>query len=200
MSRTYGYARVSSNDQSLQRQLDALIAYGLTDRDIITDKASGKSFDRPGYKTLKEQMLHRGDVLVIKELDRLSRDYDGVKEEWHDIQAMGVDIVVLDTPILNTADKSDLEKSLICSIVFELLAYLADKTRRKIKDSQAEGIRSAKSKGIKFGRPAAVTPAGFEAECAKWKAGEQTAVETFKKLGLSKTTFYKLVSKEANKG
>ena len=193
MSRTYGYARVSSREQNLQRQLDALGAYGLTDRDIITDKASGKSFDRPGYKTLKEQMLHRGDVLVIKELDRLSRDYDGVKAEWHDLQAMGVDIVVIDTPILNTADKSDLEKTLISNIVFELLSYLADKTRRKIKDSQAEGIKAAKKNNVKFGRPVAVAPPGFEAEVAKWRSGTQTAVETFKKLNLSKTTFYKLV-------
>lgn len=196
MSRTYGYARVSSSDQSLQRQLDALIAYGLTERDIITDKASGKSFDRPGYKTLKEQMLHKGDILVIKELDRLSRDYDGVKEEWHDIQAMGVDIVVLDTPILNTAAKSDLEKTLISNIVFELLSYLADKTRRKIKASQAEGIKAAKNKNVKFGRPVAVKPPNFDAEVAKWKAGEQSATATYTKLGMSKTTFYKLVKLE----
>ncbi|MBC2457167.1 recombinase family protein [Clostridium beijerinckii] len=196
MSRTYGYARVSSSDQSLQRQLDALTAYGLTDRDIITDKASGKSFNRAGYKTLKEQMLHKGDILVIKELDRLSRDYDGVKEEWHDIQAMGVDIVVLDTPILNTADKSDLEKTLISNIVFELLSYLADKTRRKIKASQAEGIRAAKNKNVKFGRPVAIKPPNFDAEVTKWRNGEQSAVATYKKLGMSKTTFYKLVKKE----
>ncbi|WP_373897562.1 recombinase family protein [Haloimpatiens sp. FM7315] len=196
MSRTYGYARVSSSDQSLQRQLDALISYGLTDRDIITDKASGKSFDRSGYKTLKEQMLHKGDILVIKELDRLSRDYDGVKEEWHDIQAMGVDIVVLDTPILNTAAKSDLEKTLISNIVFELLSYLADKTRRKIKASQAEGIKSAKNKGVKFGRPVAVKPPNFDAEVAKWRNNEQSATATYTKLGMSKTTFYKLVKME----
>lgn len=196
MSRTYGYARVSSSDQSLQRQLDALTAYGLTDRDIITDKASGKSFNRAGYKTLKEQMLHKGDILVIKELDRLSRDYDGVKEEWHDIQAMGVDIVVLDTPILNTADKSDLEKTLISNIVFELLSYLADKTRRKIKASQAEGIKSSKAKGVKFGRPVAIKPPNFDAEVAKWRAGEQSATATYTKLGMSKTTFYKLVKME----
>lgn len=196
MSRTYGYARVSSSDQSLQRQMDALIAYGLTDRDIITDKASGKNFDRSGYKTLKEQMLHKGDILVIKELDRLSRDYDGVKEEWHDIQAMGVDIVVLDTPILNTADKSDLEKALISNIVFELLSYLADKTRRKIKSSQAEGIRAAKKNGVKFGRPVAIKPPNFDAEVDKWRNNEQSATVTFKKLGMSKTTFYKIVKME----
>ncbi len=109
---------------------------------------------------------------------------------------MGVDIVVLDTPILNTADKSDLEKSLISNIVFELLSYLADKTRRKIKESQAEGIKSAKNKGVKFGRPAAVAPAGFEVEVAKWRNGEQSATATYTKLGLSKTTFYKLVKME----
>lgn len=196
--RTYGYCRVSSKDQSLQRQLDALIAYGLEERNIITDKISGKNFDRPGYRTLKEQMLRRGDVLVIKELDRLGRDYSAIKEEWHDLQAMGIDIVVLDTPILNTADKSDLEKTLISSIVFELLSYLAEKTRQKIKSSQAEGIEAAKRNKIKFGRPKVEIPAVFEDEVKKWKSGGQTAVETYTRLGLSKTTFYKLV-KEANR-
>lgn len=113
MGRVYGYARVSSTEQHLDRQIEALSAYGVEDRHIITDKQSGKNFDRPGYQTLKEQLLRSGDVLVIKELDRLGRNYEAIKSEWHDLRLMGVDIVVLDMPVLSTADKSDLEKQLI---------------------------------------------------------------------------------------
>lgn len=193
MGRVYGYARVSSAEQHLDRQKDALTAYGVEDRHIITDKQSGKDFSRPGYKTLKEQLLRSGDVLVIKELDRLGRDYDAIKNEWHELRQMGVDIVVMDMPILSTADKSDLEKVLIANIVFELLAYLSEKERIKIKTRQAEGIAVAKQKGVKMGRPKTSLPANFESEVRKWKEGKQTATETMQALNLKRTTFYKLV-------
>jgi DNA invertase Pin-like site-specific DNA recombinase len=191
--RIYGYARVSSTEQHLDRQIDALIAYGVEDRYIIKDKCSGKDFDRPGYMILKNQLLRDGDVLVIKELDRLGRNYEQIKSEWHDLQQMGVDIVVLDMPIASTADKSDLEKKLIVNIVFELLAYLAEKERLKIKTRQAEGIAAAKAKGVKFGRPKTKIPQDFIDEVRKWKAGEQTATATMQALNLKRTTFYKLV-------
>lgn len=193
MRRIYGYARVSSTEQHLDRQIDALIAYGVEDRYIIKDKCSGKDFDRPGYMILKNQLLRDGDVLVIKELDRLGRNYEQIKSEWHDLQQMGVDIVVLDMPIASTADKSDLEKKLIVNIVFELLAYLAEKERLKIKTRQAEGIAAAKAKGVKFGRPKTKIPQDFIDEVRKWKAGEQTATATMQALNLKRTTFYKLV-------
>ena len=193
MRRIYGYARVSSTEQHLDRQIDALIAYGVEDRYIIKDKCSGKDFDRPGYMILKNQLLRDGDVLVIKELDRLGRNYEQIKSEWHDLQQMGVDIVVLDMPIASTADKSDLEKKLIVNIVFELLAYLAEKERLKIKTRQAEGIAAAKAKGVKFGRTSVIIPPGFEEEVRKWRNGEQTATATMTKLGLKRTTFYKLI-------
>jgi DNA invertase Pin-like site-specific DNA recombinase len=196
MGRVYGYARVSSTEQHLDRQIEALSAYGVEDRHIITDKQSGKNFDRPGYQTLKEQLLRSGDVLVIKELDRLGRNYEQIKAEWSDLRKMGVDIVVLDMPVLSTADKSDLDKSLIASIVFELLAYLSEKERVKIKTRQAEGIAIAKQKGVKLGRPKAELPQGFAEEVRKWKEGKQTATETMQALNLKRTTFYKLV-KEA---
>ena len=197
MSRMYGYARVSSTEQNLDRQIEALTAYGVEDRHIITDKQSGQNFDRPGYQTLKGQLLRSGDVLVVKELDRLGRNYEQIKSEWHDLRQMGVDIVVLDMPVLSTADKSDLEKVLIANIVFELLAYLAEKERIKIRTRQAEGIATARLKGIKFGRPRVEIPDGFEVEVRKWRDGEQTAIETMKTLGLKRTTFYKLVKEVA---
>lgn len=108
MSRMYGYARVSSTEQNLDRQIEALTAYGVEDRHIITDKQSGKDFSRPGYQTLKGQLLREGDVLVIKELDRLGRNYEQIKAERQDLRQMGVDIAVLDMPVLSTADKCDL--------------------------------------------------------------------------------------------
>lgn len=193
MGRMYGYARVSSTEQNLDRQIEALTAYGVEDRHIITDKLSGKSFDRPGYQTLKGQLLREGDVLVIKELDRLGRNYEQIKAEWSDLRKMGVDIVVLDMPVLSTADKSDLDKSLIASIVFELLAYLSEKERVKIKTRQAEGIAIAKQKGVKLGRPKAKLPQGFAEEVRKWKEGKQTATATMQALNLKRTTFYKLI-------
>jgi DNA invertase Pin-like site-specific DNA recombinase len=193
MSRMYGYARVSSTEQNLDRQIDALTDYGVEDRHIITVMQSGKDFSRPGYQTLKGQLLREGDMLVIKELDRLGRNYEQIKAEWQDLRQMGVDIVVLDMPVLSTADKSDLEKVLIANIVFELLAYLSEKERIKIKTRQAEGIATARLKGIKFGRPRVEIPANFESEVRKWRAGEQTATETMTKLKLKRTTFYKLV-------
>ena len=123
-SRTFGYARVSSQEQNLDRQIQALTDYGINERDIITDKISGKDFNRQGYLMLKSQILRQGDTLAVKELDRLGRNYEQIKDEWRELQQSGIDIVILDMPILNTREKSDLEKPLIANIVFELLAYL----------------------------------------------------------------------------
>lgn len=195
MGRVYGYARVSSNEQHLDRQIEVLTKYGVEDRFIITDKISGKDFSRPGYQVLKNQLLRSGDTLVIKELDRLGRNYEQIKNEWNDLRQMGIDIVVLDMPIASTVDKSDLEKQLIVSIVFELLAYLAEKERVKIKTRQAEGIATAKKNGVKFGRPKIEAPDGFIEEVLKWKEGKQSATEAMRNLGLKRTTFYKLVKK-----
>lgn len=192
--RMFGYARVSTTDQHLDRQIEALLKYGVAERDIITDKFSGKDFNRKGYLTLKEHILRSGDILVIKELDRLGRNYEQVKDEWRELQKLGVDIVIIDMPLLNTAEKSNLEKSLIANIVFELLAYTAEKERQKIKVRQAEGIKVARSKGIHFGRKKTEIPKNFSEECRKWLNGEQTAIETMRRLGVKKTTFYKLVN------
>ena len=194
--RLFGYARVSTTDQHLDRQIEALRNYGVAERDIITDKFSGKDFNRKGYLTLKEHILRSGDVLVIKELDRLGRDYEQVKDEWRELQKMGVDIVIIDMPLLNTAEKSDLEKSLIANIVFELLAYTAEKERQKIKVRLAEGIKLALEKGIHFGRPKKEIPDNFYIECRNWLEGEQSAVETMHKVGMKKTTFYKTVNEK----
>lgn len=189
----YGYARVSSVDQSLQRQLVALHDYGLDDRHIISDQASGKDFAREGYQTLKTQLLRPGDTLVIKELDRLGRNYTQIKAEWQELQQNGIEIVVLDTPMLNTANKSDLEKKLISNIVFELLAYMSEKERIRIHARQAEGIAAAKVKGKKFGRPEIEMPEKFPEELERVRRNEISASAAMKALGLRRNTYYKFV-------
>ena len=199
MSKVYGYIRVSSADQNEDRQLVALRSCKVPECNLFVDKQSGKDFQRKGYLALKNQMLRPSDTLVIKEMDRLGRDYSAIKDEWLDIQHMGVDIVIIDTPILNTKEKSDLEKNLICSIVFELLAYTAEKERRKIRIRQSEGIRLALDKGVKFGRPETTLPDNYAEVIDLWHSNQITAVEAMKRLDMKKTTFYKLARRLTNK-
>jgi len=191
-SKVYGYIRVSSKDQHLDRQLQALTEYGVNERDIIQDKQSGKDFDRNGYITLKNSLLCPGDTLIMKELDRLGRNMNMIKTEWRELQEKGIDIIVLDTPILNTKDKSDLEKKLIANIVFELLAYMAEKERIKTRARQAEGIMIAKTKGVYKGRKKIVND-NFETVYKEWKDGNITAVKAMDQLGMKKNTFYRRV-------
>ena len=195
-TKKYGYARVSSKEQNLDRQIDALIAYGLNDRDIIMDKASGKDFEREGYTLLKSSLLRAGDTLVIKELDRLGRDYEAIKSEWRELIEIGVDIEVIDNPILNTSGKSDLERSLIANIVFEITAYVAEKERLKIRTRQSEGIACARANGKQIGRPRAQYPDNWGEVYAQWKNKEVTAVGAMELLGLKPNTFYKLAKEQ----
>lgn len=198
MEKIFGYARVSSKEQNLDRQIEELIKYGVEERDIIVDKQSGKDFNRSGYKTLKDNLLRNGDTLVIKELDRLGRNMEQIKVEWKDLEESGVNLVVIDSPILNTVGKTDLEKRLISNIVFELLSYMSEKERLKIKQRQAEGIRIAKDKGRRFGRPAIEYPENWKEVYDKWINKEITAVMAMYELSLKKNTFYKLVKQFQN--
>ena len=191
-NKIFGYIRVSSKEQNTDRQKQALLEYGVDERDIIEDKVSGKDFNRNGYLTLKNSLLRDGDTLVIKELDRLGRNMDMIKNEWQEIQSKGIDIVVLDTPILNTKNKSDLEKKLIANIVFELLTYMAEKERIKIKTRQAEGIAIAKNKGLYKGRKKIVNE-NFRNVYDDWKKGKLTAVKAIEMLDMKKSTFYRRV-------
>ena len=198
MKKLYGYARVSTREQNLDRQIEELKKYGIEERDIITDKQSGKDFNRNGYKTLKESLLRKGDTLVIKELDRLGRDMEQIKQEWRALEEAGISLIVLDNPILNTKGKTDLEKKLISNIVFELLSYMAEKERQKIRQRQAEGIKIAQEQGKKFGRPKAEYPNNWEEIYNSWKEKNITAVVAMEKLNLKKNTFYKLVKEYEN--
>lgn len=205
INKIFGYARVSTKEQNLERQLESLKKYGVNEREIIIDKISGKNFNRPGYLNLKNNLLREGDTLVIKELDRLGRDMTMIKEEWNELESKGINIVVIDTPLLNTVGKTDLEKRLISSIVFELLSYMAEKERIKIKQRQAEGIAAmpvneeGKKISIKTGRatgrPKISYPKNWGEVYTSWKEGKITAKKAMELTGLKRTTFYALVKK-----
>ena len=202
MKKTYGYTRVSTKEQNLDRQIDGICNYCKehnikidNDREIIKEKISGKDFKREGYLALKESLLRTGDTLIIKELDRLGRNMAMIKEEWQDLQKRGIEIVVIDTPILNTVGKTDLEKTLISNIVFELLSYMAEKERLKIRQRQAEGIAAAQAKGKKLGRPEVGYPSNWKEVYTNWKGEEITAVKAMELTGLKKNSFYNLVKR-----
>lgn len=152
--KTYAYARVSARDQNLDRQIAAFIEFGIDKSRIFSDKKSGKDFERKGYKRLIK-LLKRGDLLVIKSIDRLGRNYDQIIAEWaHITNTVGADILVLDMPILDTRTNADtLVGKFISDIVLQVLSFVAENERENIKARQADGIRIAKQNGVKFGRP-----------------------------------------------
>jgi len=195
----YAYARVSSDSQNLDRQIAALTPYISDPRCLITDKASGKDFERKGYKMLvgtaeTMPLLHDGDTLVITSLDRLGRDYEAIRKEYaHITQELGVDIKILDMPILDSCKEQGLEKRFLASLVLEVLAFNAAKERESIKRRQAEGIACAKAKGQRFGRPTIVKPENWIDVTTEWRNGIITAREAMAKLNLKPNTFYRLL-------
>lgn len=191
----FGYIRVSTAEQNIERQMEALLTHGIVERDIFIDKQSGKDFNRDNYILLK-RILRKGDTLVIKELDRLGRNMDGIKQEWNWFLDNGINIIILDMPILNTENKTDLEKRLISDIVLSLLSYLAEKERLKIRQRQAEGIAIGKSKGVYKGRKRRDL-SDFHSLYLKWKEGSLSALEACRQLDISSPTFYRRV-KELN--
>lgn len=188
----YGYARVSAIDQNLNRQIDALMQFGIRPTEIFTDKKSGKDFQRESYVQMKG-VLAEGDLLVIHSIDRLGRDYEMIIEEWADItRRIGADILVLDMPILDTRyNKENLTGKLISDIVLQLLSYVAQRERENIRTRQREGIASAKSRGVKFGRPNVSLPKDFILTAGEYRNGEISLDGALKKTGLKKSTFYK---------
>lgn len=193
MEKIYAYARVSSYGQSLERQIKALMDYGIEEQNIIVDKASGKDFDRENYKLLKQSLLRSGDTLVVKELDRLGRNKQAIKEELEWFKASGIRVKILDVPstLVEYGEQSWVVE-LINTLLLEIMASLAEQERIKIHQRQAEGIAVAKEKGVAFGRPAVEKPANYEAVMTKVLAGEITAVKAMQILGLKRTSFYKL--------
>ncbi|MCR5731005.1 MAG: recombinase family protein [Ruminococcus sp.] len=196
----YGYARVSSTDQNLERQLHMLREFIFDDRYIITDKASGKDFNRKGYNSLvgtaeTAPMLHSGDLLIITSLDRLGRNYKEIRDQWqHITYDLEADIKVLDMPLLDTSKGCDsLDKRFIVDLVLQILSYTAEKERENIRKRQRQGIEAAKASGKYLGRPKSNFPENWGNTYNEWKSGSIKAVQAMKNLGLKKTTFYKLV-------
>lgn len=196
-NRTYGYARVSSKEQNEARQLNAFIESGINERDIFIDKQSGKDFDsREQYQILK-RMLRENDVLVIKSIDRLGRDYKMIIEEWRDItKNIKADIKVLDMPMLDTTKHKDLLGTFISDLILQVLSYVAEQERTFIKQRQKEGIIVAKSKGIKLGRPRILKPSNFDYIAEKWRNSELTTKEALEILDLKPNTFYNFLKKK----
>ena len=193
-NRTFYYARVSSKDQNLDRQIAAFKSMGADDRDIITDKESGKDFDRAGYQALKNGMLRRGDTLVVKSLDRLSRNKRDIKKEleWLKENDIRVKIIDLPTTMIDLPKEQDWVTDMVNNILIEVLGTIAEQERATIKQRQAEGIKAAKSKGVKLGRPALQYPDNWNEVFAAWKNGEITAKEAMERTGTKRTSFYKL--------
>ena len=197
-SKTFGYCRVSSTDQKEDRQLEAMLDLGINERDIFVDKCSGKNFDRPQYQALKVQ-LREGDILVIKSIDRLGRNYKQICEEWREItREIKANIKVLDMPVLDTTKTEGLIGEVISDIVLQLLSYVAEQERVFIKQRQAEGIKLAKEKGKRLGKPPIEYPENWDNVYKVWKSGVITAREAMKQLNLKSTSFYKLAKKYKN--
>ena len=194
MKKIYGYARVSTKDQNLDRQLIALRAFGIDDWDIIREKASGKSLNREVYQTLRNQLLREGDTLVIVALDRLSRNKLHIKQELEYYRGRNIRVMVLDMPttLCQVNEGQEWIIEMINAILVEVLASLAEQERVKTLTRQAEGIEAAKLQGKHLGRPKMKIPEGWDNIYMLWKSGEITAVEAMKRSGLKKSTFYKL--------
>lgn len=192
----YGYIRVSTREQNEDRQRIALRKAGIPEKNIFIDKQSGKDFDRPKYKKLLRR-LKRDDLLYIKSIDRLGRDYEEVLEQWRLLtKDKNIDIVVLDMPLLDTRRENDLIGTFIADIVLQLLSYVAQTERENIRQRQAEGIAAAKARGVKFGRPRKAIPKEFPAVKTLWTSGKINSREAARRLSVAQDTFLRWARQE----
>ncbi len=196
-NRIYGYARVSTREQNEDRQLEALTSFGVPKQNIIVDKASGKDTEREGYQYLKRQILRKGDTLVIKELDRLSRNKTDIKKELEEFKAAGVRVKILDIPTTLTDFPPDQAwvLEMINAILIEVLGAIAENERNKIRARQREGIEAAKKKNVRFGRPTKSLPDNWRDVLAEVRSGKRRPVEAMRELGISKSCYYRLYNK-----
>jgi DNA invertase Pin-like site-specific DNA recombinase len=189
MSNIYGYIRVSSRDQNEDRQLIALRALSIPAKNIFMDRQSGKDFERPQYKKLVGR-LKRDDLLYVKSIDRLGRNYGEILEQWRILtKGKGIDIVVLDMPLLDTRRGKDLMGTFLSDIVLQVLSFVAENERTNIRQRQAEGIAAAKAKGVHFGRPSKPLPDNFHSIYQQWKSGEISGVAAAKACEMPVSTF-----------
>ena len=185
----YGYIRVSTREQNEDRQLIALREMAVPEKNIFMDKQSGKDFNRPQYKKLVKK-LKPDDLLYIKSIDRLGRNYEEIQNQWRILtKDKGIDIVVLDMPLLDTRRGKDLMGTFLSDIVLQVLSFVAENERTNIRQRQAEGIVAAKARGVKFGRPPKPLPENFHEAYQRWKSGKCTCTAAAKACGLPLSTF-----------
>lgn len=189
MGNTYGYARVSTKEQREDRQMIALMEAEVPRKNIYMDKQSGKDFERPMYKRMID-CLEKDDLLYIKSIDRLGRDYEEILEQWRVLtREKRVDIMVLDMPLLDTRRGKDLMGTFLSDIVLQVLSFVAENERNAIRQRQREGIEAARQRGIRFGRPPKPLPDNFEQVCEKWLSGELSCRSAAKLCGMPVTSF-----------
>lgn len=189
MSSCYGYIRVSSRDQNEDRQLIAMQELSIPPTHVYIDKQSGKDFNRPKYKLLLRK-LRRDDLLYIKSIDRLGRNYGEILEQWRILtKEKGIDIVVLDMPLLDTRRGKDLMGTFLSDIVLQVLSFVAENERTNIRQRQAEGIAAAKAKGVRFGRPPRPLPLEFHNAYQEWRTGNITCTEAARRCNMPLSTF-----------
>ena len=189
----YGYIRVSSKEQNEDRQLTAMYRAKVPKRNIYLDKQSGKDFERPMYKKMLRR-LKKDDIIYIKSIDRLGRNYKDVVEQWQYLtRVKEVDIVVIEMPMLDTRRGKDLLGTFLSDVVLAVLSYVAENERYNIRSRQKEGIEAAKARGVRFGRPKIPLPENFKEIYAKYRAGEITCSTATERCGFSRTTFFSRV-------
>ena len=189
ISTTYGYIRVSTREQNEDRQLIALREMAIPEQNIFTDKQSGKDFNRPQYKKLVRQ-LKPDDLLCIKSIDRLGRNYEEIQNQWRILtKEKKIDIVVLDMPLLDTRRGKDLMGTFLSDIVLQVLSFVAENERTNIRQRQREGIAAAKARGVRFGRPPRPLPENYHSAYQRWKAGAITGTAAAKECGMPLSTF-----------
>lgn len=190
MTNSYGYVRVSSTDQNEDRQLKAMADAGVPLKNIFIDKQSGKDFDRPQYIKMVRR-LRKNDILFVLSIDRLGRNYEEIQRQWRILtKEVGVDICVIDMPLLDTRNGKDLMGTLIADIVLQILSFVAQTERENIKKRQAQGIAAAKARGVKFGRPRKEVP-GFQELLLKQEKGLMSISEIIEMCNISESTFYR---------
>ncbi len=188
MADTYGYIRVSSRDQNEERQRIALREMNIPARNVFVDKQSGKDFERPAYKRMVHR-IRKDDLLCIKSIDRLGRNYGEILEQWRILtKEKGIDIVVLDMPLLDTRRGKDLMGTFLSDIVLQVLSFVAENERANIRQRQAEGIAAAKARGVRFGRPPGPLPDSFYQAYQQWKNGEITGLSAARACGMPLST------------
>ena len=190
----YGYVRVSSAEQNEDRQIRALAKQNIMQKNIYMDKQSGKDFNRPQYKKLVRK-LKKGDILYILSIDRLGRNYEEIQNQWRILtKEMGIDIVVIDMPLLDTRNGKDLMGTFIADLVLQILSFVAQNERENIRLRQAQGIAAARLRGVKFGRPKKALPDNFDEIVLNWRDKKISLPEVLIICGISEATFYRRIS------